>query len=84
MQKTGIKQLDEAQMLLFKEYKDSGMNFLLIGFKEEKILGAAMSGSVLNVGAALGLMAHEDHRLETILDIASKGLEFLKKEEEDK
>ena len=79
MKSTGIKQLDEAQMLLKKEHDESGLQFLLIGFKEEKILGAAMSGSVLNVGAALGLMAHEDHRFETILDIASKRLEFLKK-----
>ena len=81
MQKTGIKQLDEAQMLLFKEYKESGMNFLLIGFKEEKMFGAACAGSPLNIGAALAMQAHRDDRFETIIDIAKKGLEFIRKKE---
>lgn len=79
MQKTGIKQLDEAQMLLFKEYKESGMNFLLIGFKEEKMFGAACAGSPLNIGAALAMQAHLDERFENIIDIAQKGLEFIRK-----
>ena len=80
MQKTGIKQLDEAQMLLFKEYKESGMNFLLIGFKEEKMFGAACAGSPLNIGAALSMQAHMDDRFEDIIDIAQKGLKFIRKE----
>ena len=79
MQNTGIKQLDEAQMLLFKEYKDSGMNFLLIGFKEEKMFGAACAGSPLNIGAALAMQAHIDDRFEDIIDIAQEGLKFIRK-----
>ena len=80
MQNTGIKQLDEAQMLLFKEYKDSGMNFLLIGFKEEKMFGAACAGSPLNIGAALAMQAHMDERFEDIIDLAQQGLKFIQKE----
>lgn len=80
MQKTGIKQLDEAQMLLFKEYKDSGMNFLLIGFKEEKMFGAACAGSPLKIGAALAMQAHMDERFEDIIDLAQQGLKFIQKE----
>ena len=79
MQNTGIKQLDEAQMLLFKEYKESGMNFLLIGFKEEKMFGAACAGSPLNIGAALAMQAHIDDRFEDIIDIAQEGLKFIRK-----
>ena len=79
MQKTGIKQLDEAQMLLFKEYKESGMNFLLIGFKEEKMFGAACAGSPLNIGAALAMQAHMDERFEDIIDLAQQGLKFIRK-----
>ena len=79
MQKTGIKQLDEAQMLLFKEYKESGMNFLLIGFKEEKMFGAACAGSPLNIGAALAMQAHMDERFENIIDLAQQGLKFIRK-----
>ena len=78
MQKTGIKQLDEAQMLLFKEYKESGIQFLLVGYKDEKVLGAATCGKPLNVGAALALMAYQDDRFETILNIAQEGLQFMK------
>lgn len=81
MQKTGIKQLDEAQMLLFKEYKESGMNFLIIGFKEEKMFGAACAGSPLNIGAALAMLAYKDDRFENILDIAQEGLKFIRKKE---
>ena len=81
MQKTGIKQLDEAQMLLFKEYKDSGTNFLIIGFKEEKVFGAACAGSPLNIGAALAMQAHTDERFENIIDIAQQGLKFIRKKE---
>ena len=81
MQKTGIKQLDEAQMLLLKENKDSGMNFLLIGFKEEKMFGAACAGSPLNIGAALAMQAHLDDRFEDIIDIAQEGLKFIRKME---
>ena len=81
MQKTGIKQLDEAQMLLFKEYKDSGMNFLLIGFKEEKMFGAACAGSPLNIGAALAMQANMDDRFENIIDIAQDALKFIRKKE---
>lgn len=81
MQKTGIKQLDEAQMLLFKEYKDSGMNFLLIGFKEEKMFGAACAGSPLNIGAALAMQAHIDERFENIIDLAQEALKFIRKKE---
>lgn len=79
MQKTGIKQLDEAQMLLFKEYKESGMNFLLIGFKEEKMFGASCAGSPLNIGAALAMQAHIDDRFENIIDIAQDALKFIRK-----
>lgn len=81
MQKTGIKQLDEAQMLLFKEYKESGMNFLLIGFKEEKMFGAACAGSPLNIGAALAMQAHNDDRFENIINIAQAVLKFIRKTE---
>ena len=81
MQKTGIKQLDEAQMLLFKEYKESGMNFLLIGFKEEKMVGAACAGSPLNIGAALAMQAHIDERFENIIDLAQDALKFIRKKE---
>ena len=81
MQKTGIKQLDEAQMLLFKEYKESGMNFLLIGFKEEKMFGAACAGSPLNIGTALAMQAHKDERFENIIDLAQQGLKFIRKME---
>ena len=80
MQNTGIKQLDEAQTLLFKEYKDSGMNFLLIGFKEEKMFGAACAGSPLKIGAALAMQAHMDERFEDIIDLAQQGLKFIQKE----
>ena len=79
MQNTGIKQLDEAQTLLFKEYKESGMNFLLIGFKEEKIFGAAYAGSPLNIAAALAMQAHKDDRFEDIIDFAQEGLKFIRK-----
>lgn len=79
MKKTGIKQLDEAQMLLFKEYKESGMNFLLIGFKEEKMFGAACAGSPLKIGAALAMQAHMDDRFEDIIDFAQAGLKFIRK-----
>ena len=79
MQNTGIKQLDEAQMLLFKEYKESGMNFLLIGFKEEKMFGASCAGSPLNIGAALAMQAHIDDRFENIIDIAQDALKFIRK-----
>ena len=81
MQKTGIKQLDEAQMLLFKEYKESGMNFLLIGFKEEKMFGASCAGSPLNIGAALAMQAHIDDRFENIIDLAQDALKFIRKKE---
>ena len=81
MQKTGIKQLDEAQMLLFKEYKESGMNFLLIGFKEEKMFGASCAGSPLNIGAALAMQAHIDERFENIIDLAQDALKFIRKKE---
>jgi hypothetical protein len=79
MQKTGIKQLDEAQMLLFKEYKESGMNFLLIGFKEEKMFGASCAGSPLNIGAALAMQAHMDERFENIIDLAQDALKYIRK-----
>jgi hypothetical protein len=79
MQKTGIKQLDEAQMLLFKEYKESGMNFLLIGFKEEKMFGAACAGSPLKIGAALAMQAHMDERFENIIDLAQDALKYIRK-----
>ena len=79
MQNTGIKQLDEAQMLLFKEYKESGMNFLLIGFKEEKMFGTACAGSPLNIGAALAMQANMDDRFENIIDIAQDALKFIRK-----
>lgn len=78
MQKTGIKQLDEAQMLLFKEYKDSGMNFLLIGFKEEKMFGAACAGSPQNLGSALAMQAYKDERFEDIIYIAQKALRYIR------
>lgn len=78
MQKTGIKQLDEAQMLLFKEYKESGMNFLLIGFKEEKMFGAACAGSPLNLGSALAMQAYKDERFENIINIAQKALRYIR------
>lgn len=78
MQKTGIKQLDEAQMLLFKEYKESGMNFLLIGFKEEKMFGAACAGSPLNLGSALAMQAYKDERFEDIIYIAQKALRYIR------
>ena len=81
MQKTGIKQLDEAQMLLFKEYKESGMNFLLIGFNKEKMFGASCAGSPLNIGSALAMQAHKDERFENILDIAQDALKFIRKKE---
>lgn len=81
MQKTGVKQLDEAQMLLFKEYEESGMNFLLIGFKEEKMFGAACAGSPLNIGAALAMQAHIDERFENIIDLAQEALKFIRKKE---
>lgn len=81
MQKTGIKQLDEAQMLLFKEYKESGMNFLLIGFKEEKMFGASCAGSPLNIGTALAMQAYKDERFENIIDFAQQGLKFIRKME---
>ena len=78
MQKTGIKQLDEAQMLLFKEYKESGINFLLIGFKEEKMFGAACAGSPLNIGSALAMQAYKDERFENIINIAQKALRYIR------
>ena len=81
MKNTGIKQLDEAQSLLFKEYKDSGMNFLLIGFKEEKMFGAACAGSPLNIGAALAMQAYRDDRFENIIDLAQDALKFIRKKE---
>ena len=84
MQKTGIKQLDEAQMLLFKEYKDSGMNFLLIGFKEEKMFGAAYAGSPLSIGAALAMQAHIDDRFKDIIDFAQEGFKFIQKSKSNK
>ena len=81
MQNSGIKQLDEAQKLLLKEYKESGMNFLLIGFKEEKMFGAACAGSPLNIGSALAMQAYIDERFENIIDIAQEGLKFIRKKE---
>lgn len=81
MKNTGIKQLDEAQSLLFKEYKESGMNFLLIGFKEEKMFGAACAGSPLNIGAALAMQAYRDDRFENIIDLAQDALKFIRKKE---
>ena len=78
MQKTCIKQLDEAQMLLFKEHKESGMNFLLIGFKEEKMFGAACAGSPLNLGSALAMQAYKDERFENIINIAQKALRYIR------
>ena len=73
--------MDEAQKLLLKEYKESGMNFLLIGFKEEKMFGAACAGSPLNIGSALAMQAYIDERFENIIDIAQEGLKFIRKKE---
>lgn len=81
MQNSGIKQLDEAVRLLSKEYKESGTNFLIIGFRQEKVFGAACAGSPLNIGSAMAMQAYIDERFENIIDIAQEGLKFIRKKE---
>lgn len=55
------------------------MNFLLIGFKEEKMFDASCAGSPLNIGAALAMQAYGDDRFENIIDIAQEALKFIRK-----
>ena len=44
------------------------------------MFGAACAGSPLKIGAALAMQAHMDDRFEDIIDIAQKGLKFIRKE----
>ena len=79
MEKSGIKRIDEAQMLLEEESKESGMEFFLVvcGSKFEN-MGIGLVGVPNRLATVCAAYAQTDEVVKSFVDGLNKAVECMK------